>query len=279
MQKIMLSLSIMLMGLCAVSKAQNVVYDANAEVRSVSSFNKIKVSNGISLYLSQGNTSSVAVSAGDKEYTAKIKTEVSDGVLKIYVQNGAWNGWNWSNKHLKAYITFTELQMLDASGASSVELVDPSISVKDFKLELSGASSMKGTVKGDNLSVEISGASDAKVNFSGNHLDIGLSGASDLKGMLTGDKMSFDLTGASTADVNGNTNMISIVASGASDFKGYDVTSTNCTAEASGASNINISVSKDLDARASGASNIHYNGTAVISNLDVSGSSNVKKKG
>jgi len=280
MQKIIVAFSVLLLAFSTASQAQNIVQDANAEVRTVGSFNKIKVSSAITLYLSQGSSQAVAVSAGDAEHTAKIKTEVTDGVLKIYVENGAWNGWNWSNKHLKAYVTFTDLAMLEASGASEVQIVDPSITVKDFRLEVSGASSIKGgSIKGDNFDVETSGASDAKVNLSGNDLNIKLSGASDIKGTLTGDKMNFDLTGASTADVNGSTNTIGIVASGASDFKAYDLTSTSCKAEASGASNVNISVSKDLDARASGASDIHYNGGAVITNLDVSGSSTVKKKG
>ena len=75
-------------------------------------FNKIRVSSAISLYLSQGNTQAVAVSSEDADVTNRIKTEVSNGTLKIYVENGAWNGWNWGNKHLKAYVTFTHLKCL-----------------------------------------------------------------------------------------------------------------------------------------------------------------------
>jgi hypothetical protein len=280
MKKFITAFSLLLVAFSFASKAQTVAYDANADVRTVGSFTKIKVSSAISLYLSQGSTQAVAVSAGDKEHTAKIKTEVTDGVLKIYVENGAWNGWNWGNKHLKAYVTFTELQMLEASGASEVQLVDPSVSVKDLRLEVSGASSIKGgTIKGADFDVEVSGASDSKVSMSGGTFKVRAAGASDLKGVLTGDKMNFDLSGASTVDVQGTAGAIGIVASGASDFKGYELQTTSCKAEASGASNININVSKDLDARASGASNIHYAGDATISNIDMSGSSTVKKKG
>jgi hypothetical protein len=280
MKKFITAFSLLLLAFSFASKAQTVAYDANADVRTVGSFNKIKVSSAITLYLSQGSSQAVAVSAGDKEHTAKIKTEVTDGVLKIYVENGAWNGWNWSNKHLKAYVTFTELQMLEASGASDVELVDPSISVKDFKLEISGASSIKGgIIKGNDFDVEVSGASDSKVSMTGRSFKVEATGASDVKGTLTGDKMNFDLSGASTVDVQGTTSTIGIVASGASDFKGYDLQTTSCKAEASGASNININVSKSLDARASGASDIHYSGDATVNNIDVSGSSTIKKKG
>ena len=60
--------------------AQNVVHDANAQVRNVGSFNKIRVSSAISLYLSQGNTQAVAVSSEDAKCNAKIITEVKNGI-------------------------------------------------------------------------------------------------------------------------------------------------------------------------------------------------------
>src|SRR5678810_842684 len=133
MQKVFVCLLFVVAGLSV--SAQNVVRDPNAQVRNVPTFNKLRVSSAISLYLSQGNAQGVAVSSEDQNVTNKIKTEVRDGVLKIYVENGAWNGWNWSNKHLKAYVTFTTLEMLEASGACSVELTDP-ITVGNFSLEL-----------------------------------------------------------------------------------------------------------------------------------------------
>ena len=54
--------------------------------------------------------------------------------------------------------------MLDASGASSVELTDP-INVGDFKLVLSGASNMKGDIKGSDLDFDLNGASTGKINI------------------------------------------------------------------------------------------------------------------
>src|SRR5205809_1034755 len=122
MQKMIVCLLLVIAGFNL--NAQNVVHDANAQVRNVASFNKIRVSSAISLYLSQGNQQGVAVSSEDQDVTNRIITEVKNGVLKIYVENGAWNGWNWGNKHLKAYVTFTTLEMLDASGACNVELND-----------------------------------------------------------------------------------------------------------------------------------------------------------
>jgi hypothetical protein len=90
-------------------KAQNIVYDENAEVRTVEKFNGIELSGAVSLYLSQGSTTGVAVSAGEEKYNNKIKTEVKDGILRISVEAGVWNGFNWTNRKIRAYVTVTDV--------------------------------------------------------------------------------------------------------------------------------------------------------------------------
>ena len=65
--------------------AQNLVYDANAQVRKAGSFHGVSVGSGIVLYLSQGKEQAVAVSAEEEKYTERIITEVKDGILKIRV--------------------------------------------------------------------------------------------------------------------------------------------------------------------------------------------------
>ena len=276
MQKIVLCLSLIIAGISL--QAQNIVHDANAQVRNVGSFNKIRISSAISLYLSQGNTQAVAVSSEDADVTAKIKTEVSNGTLKIYVENGLWNKWNWGNKHLKAYVTFTDLEMLDASGACNVELTDP-ITVGDFKLVLSGASNMKGDIKGSKINFDLNGASNGKLNISATSFILSESGASTLKGNINAPKTDFDVNGASVTDIDGSTTDLTVNASGASSFRGGDLQAVSCKIEATGASSASINVSKEIDATASGASSIHYSGGASLTNVDVSGSSTVKKKG
>lgn len=275
MQKMLVCLLFIIAGLKL--NAQNVVHDPNAQVRNVGSFNKIRVSSAINLYLSQGTTQGVAVSSEDAKITERIITEVSNGVLKIYVENGAWNGWNWSNKHLKAYVTFTNLEMLDASGASSIELTDP-ITVSDFKLLLSGASNIKGVVKGTDLKFELNGASNGKLDVTATSLNISQSGASNFRGNINTSTLDFDVSGASVTDVDGKSNDLKIEASGASNFKGSDLQAETCKIQATGASSASINASKEIDAIASGASSIHYSGGASITHVDVSGGSSVKKK-
>ena len=63
--------------------AQKTVNDPNAEKRNVSGYHAIEVGGGIDLYLSQGEEA-VAVSASETKYRDRIKTEVKNGVLKIW---------------------------------------------------------------------------------------------------------------------------------------------------------------------------------------------------
>ena len=79
------------------------------------------------------------------------------------------------------------------------------------------------------------------------------------------------MVGGSAGDVN-------IEASGASHFKGYDLAAENCRIDASGASDIKITVNKVLNAEASGATTIDYRGTGMIGDIRTSGASNIRKK-
>ena len=97
--------------LTAFSMAQRKINDPNAEVRNVKGFHAVKVSTGIQLILTQGNTEAVAVSATTDEHRDKIKTVVEDdGVLKIYYDSDSWKFWKYGeNKKLKAEVETLKL--------------------------------------------------------------------------------------------------------------------------------------------------------------------------
>jgi hypothetical protein len=219
--------------------AQNtVINDPNAQVRDVKNFHGVEVANAIDLYLTQGNTEAVAVSARDTKYRDLMRTEVKNGILRIYLDKDGWN-WHGGDHKLKAYVSIKTIDKLGASGASDV-MVD-------------------GTISGDQL-------------------DLRLSGASDFKGAVKFNGITLDQSGASDATISGTVNEISIEASGASNVKGYDLVTDNCKVHASGASDIRISVNKALSAHASGASSVYYKGSGVITDIHTSGASNITKK-
>jgi hypothetical protein len=238
MKKFLLSI-VMLTAVFTGNAQKALVNDANAEPRKLNgSFNAIKISGGIDLYLSQFETESIAVSATEQKYRDNIKTVVENNTLKIYYDGNG--GWSSGNKKLKAYVSFKTLEKLQASGACDVQVAG-TISSNSLSLDMSGASDFKGDIKTGNLTLELSGASDAKIS------------------------------GAAT--------VVTIQSSGASDVKGFDLVTEVCNAKASGASDISVTVNKELSANASGASDISYKGNGVIKDQHTSGASSVGRKG
>ncbi len=235
----MKKLSVLLIGLLigAGLYAQQ-VNDPNAEVRQAKDYHGISVSSAFDVYISQGNEEAVAVSAAEVKHRERIKVEVKAGILHIdYDADGKMN-WGSGNKKLRAYISFKQIDQLRISGACDVFI--------------------SGILKADVLSIN-------------------QSGASDLKGKLDVNKLTVDLSGASDITVTGTATQLSVEASGASDFKGYDLATDICNARASGASDIKITVNKQLSAQASGASDVRYKGNGEIKEVKSSGSSSVSK--
>jgi hypothetical protein len=237
MKKIFLVLAIFFNALS--SNAQNeIVVDANASIRNVTGqFDAIKVSGGIDLYLSQSDNMAVAVSASNEDYKEGIKTIVENGTLRIFYEGE--KGWIKKDRKLRAYVSFSDLKKIDASGACDV-IVAGTVTTTALVLHMSGACDFKGMVKVNTLDINLSGASDAKIS--------------------------------------GTANTVNIKSSGASDVKAFDLVTDVCNANVSGASDVNITINSELTASASGASDITYKGNGVIKEKHSSGASSISKE-
>lgn len=221
------------------SQAQE-INDANAERRSVSGFSKIEVSSGILLYLTQGNAEAVAVSATTPEYRSYIKTEVSNGTLKIYFdRNFLKQMRDRGDKKLKAYVSFKELSSLEATSGSLVKGQNQ-LNVSSLKIEATSGAQVNVNVKAASLDVDQNSGS-----------IINLSGVS------------------STMKVEGSSGSI---------FNGYDLATENCTAETSSGAIIHVTVNKELSAEASSGGIVSYKGSGMIRDLHTSSGGNVSKK-
>ena len=218
---------------------ETMIKDDNAEKRSLSgSFSAIKVSDGIQLYLSQGDQESVAVSASDTKYLERFKTVVENGVLRIYYDNSAmiWNG--NEKKKLKAYVSFKTLERLQASSGSSVN-AKSTLKLANLELRTSSGAEFNGDVQIENLTVDQSSGSQTTITGTSNHLKVESS-----SGAL---------------------------------FKGYDLTASFCDAKASSGGEVRINVTKELAAKASSGGGVRYKGDAAIKDLNVSSGGMVKK--
>lgn len=198
--------------------------------------------------ISISNAFDVYLTQGNEEAVAVSASETKfRDRIKVEVKDGIlkiWydsqGKWGRGNKKLKAYISFKSIDKLNVSGACDVFI--------------------SGTLKAGKLSVN-------------------LSGASDIKGKLEVDDLRADLSGASDMNVTGTVRELDIEASGASNFRGFDLVTDMCNARASGASDIRVTVNKELSAHASGASDVQYKGSGVIRDIKTSGASSVSRSG
>lgn len=238
----MLMLGVIALSNAAFSQDKWVVRDANAEERKVSDFKGIKVSGAISLYLSQGNVNSLAVSSASKDDLSDLITEVKDGVLHVYPKPNTgkkWFNWTSESKKYKAYVSFKSINLVAASGASNI-YVQGKIAGEELVVKLSGASDFKGGVNVSNLKLNLLGASDVAISGKATHCDI--------------------------------------TSSGASDVKGYDLHTDFTSVSSTGASTVKLTINKEVKAKASGASDVYFYGDAKILEHKSSGASSIKRK-
>ncbi|HMG66600.1 MAG TPA: head GIN domain-containing protein, partial [Chitinophagaceae bacterium] len=187
---------VLLAGFSMVATAQKTINDPNAEKRNVSGFHGVEISGGIDLYLGQGEEA-VAISATEPKFRDKIKAEVKDGILKIWYETGSNIHMDFGNKKLKAYVSFKNLDMLEASGGSDI-IGEGSIDVSKLSLTVSGGSDFEGKVNIKELRVNASGGSDVNISGIATSVNIDASGGSDFKGYeLITDNTTIDASGGS----------------------------------------------------------------------------------
>jgi hypothetical protein len=230
---------LLLAALPAVLFAQDrVINDANAEARNTPSFHAIRVATGIQLIVKQGDADAVAVSASDKETRDRIKTEVVDGELKIYVETKLWGNGAFKYKNLKAYVSVKNIDKFNGVSGSTTT-IDGSLAFKELDISLASGARLTGDVKGDYLSV--SQHSGAKMYLGGQ---------------------------AQTLLVHTN--------SGAA-FYGYNLTAGKCEVGASSGGKMEINVTRELMAEAISGGKIEYRGGGVITKMSTGSGGTIRK--
>jgi hypothetical protein len=219
--------------------AQDVTFkDANAEKRTVKPFRSIKVTDGIDVYLSQGNEESVAVSASRDEYRSRIKTDVTDGVLKISYDRESLNDWTSNGKKLIAYISLKTLDKLTASAGAEVFI--------------------QGILKEDVVSVYLN------------------SGA-QLKGKIEAGKLIAEVESGAKLEIDGSAGNFNINANTGAKVAAYSLRAGKADIRCSTGAKIELTVNEEMKVDASTGGNIHYKGEAKIVEMNTRLGSVVKK--
>ena len=258
MKKIILLACLFMVFVAQAQTKMGVIYDENVQVRKLSNFTSIRVSNAIELYISQSDKTEVAVSAKSEEHRNRIITEVNGGTLIIRMADNRW--WKWGNEdyRVKAYVSVKDLYAITASGATNIKIVN-GVSSEKLKINLEGASDLRGDIKAGILIAD-------------------LSGASSFKGTVQANAFSMKGSGACAFEVSGSGDDLIVDVSGASSVKMYDYLVKGASVSASGASSVKLNVSGILKLNASAASSIDYKGAAVIKDMKSSGASSVRHR-
>jgi hypothetical protein len=218
-------------------------------------FTGIETGHAFDLEVVQSTSYSINITAGEN-ILKHINVSKSGSTLKIDLDG--WHiGWWWSSGP-KVSITMPALTLLDLSGASHGNALGFRSS-SNFKVKLSGASSLDMNMETGFFTAEVSGAS-------------------TLKGILTAAGSDIDLSGASHIELTGSGGDIKLHASGASTAALAFFSVIDADIEFTGASNGSINVSGRLDVDLSGASSLDYLGNPTLGNIDVSGASSLKRK-
>lgn len=159
----------------------NSTYAGNSdetEIRKVKNFNAIKVSAGIDLYITMGETEEVKIVADD-DIIDKLITEVKDGTLRIYMKDNNWFNWSVSGSR-KAYVTVKELVAISASSGSDVKS-ENTLKGESLKVKASSGSDVEIDIFYKNFLLDTSSGSDAKVSGKVKTFKAEASSGSDIK--------------------------------------------------------------------------------------------------
>ncbi len=215
---------------------RNTFTDKSVTKRAMGAFSKINIHGSFTVHFVTGNSYDIGIGTDDASIQEKIITRVTGGVLDISSSQKSWSWWG-SNSKVNIYISTPTLTNIKASGAANF-IVHEFLSSKELALIFSGASQFNGKVELDALYAVFSGASDMKIS--------------------------------------GKVSKATFKFSGASDARAYSLNADSVQLIASGASSMQVTALKNLDAVASGASDINYRGTPTV-NIRSSGASSVDK--
>ncbi|WP_372744760.1 head GIN domain-containing protein, partial [Lutibacter sp.] len=117
-----------------------------SEDRTISSnFSEIIVQQGIQVYLTQGNSTSLKVEA-DENILDILRTEVKNNQLKIYFDKNVYKA---SSKNV--YVTANNITKIETSSGAAVK-TENTIDTKSLNLDSSSGSYIKIYVNADNIS-------------------------------------------------------------------------------------------------------------------------------
>jgi hypothetical protein len=213
------------------------VHSLETQDRHLSGFNAVSVSGSFDVYITQGNTESVKVE-GDADDISKIKTEVENGVLKVYVKKIGFS-WNWNgDKKRTVRIVAKDLKSIGMSGSGDIFFKD---------------------------------------GFRTANLTVSTSGSGDITGKVDVKNLESVSSGSGDISLSGRASVSTVRLSGSGDFDARNLVTTSTTVHISGSGDATVNTSQKLSASVSGSGDVHYTGGATNISSTTSGSGDLVK--
>ncbi|HEY31580.1 MAG TPA: DUF2807 domain-containing protein [Dehalococcoidia bacterium] len=250
-----------------IDKAISVMVGSSAGKKNVvtremdfTDFTNIDISSCFKVGITRADSYSVNIAANEKLFDY-INVSKSGNTLKISIEPlplPARPNLLSPRPNLRAEITMPELHKLRL-GSSTTCVVSGFNSNDGFDLNVTGNSALDIDIKAGKTKVEISGAS-------------------RLRGQMKLADAEFTLSGASRAELSGSANSVVLNAWGASRLDLSDFVLNDTAVNLKGASEATVNVNGRLDLDLSGGSRLYYNGKPTMGKINVSGTSSLSQR-
>jgi hypothetical protein len=166
-----ISTSCMIDGITSVSGNRNVI----TETRNITKrFDKIEVGQGIELYITQDSKTSFVLKA-DENLHKLIKSEVKDGVLKIYSKRNIWRA-----KARRVYLSAATINGITATSGSDV-VTENVINSDTFEAHVSSGADARITVNAETIDSSASSGADLKISGTATYFTAKATSGSSIK--------------------------------------------------------------------------------------------------
>ena len=214
------------------------VAQSTTEDRHLSGFNAVSVGGSFDVYITQGSTESVKVTA-PKDIIGRIITEVEGNTLKIYTKRDGDNNWHWgSNKKMVIYVAIKDVNAITLSGSGDVFF---------------------------------------KEGIKANSLKLRLSGSGDLTGRLNVKTLESSIAGSGDITINGSADNSSVSVVGSGDYTAQNLVTVTTTVRVAGSGDARVNASEKLDASVIGSGDVHYTGSVKNVNSSKVGSGDISR--
>ncbi|MFD2727244.1 head GIN domain-containing protein [Hyunsoonleella rubra] len=178
------------------------------ETRNVTeSFNSIKATEGLDVYITQGNSEKIIVEA-DENVMGLIETEIKNGVLKIHTSENIGRATKQVNVHFK------DVTSLISTSGSDIYSTN-TISAESLSLRSTSGSDMKVSVDTQTLNCESTSGSNQKISGKTVKLTATATSGSDIKaGDLIAESSNVKATSGAGITVNTSKELIANANSG-----------------------------------------------------------------